>query len=37
MLRNTKVFDVKADADKTTVISSAEDKADRDDENDKAD
>lgn len=32
-----KVFDVKVDADKGTVISSAEDKADRDDDHDKQD
>ena len=32
-----KVFDVKVDADKGTVISSAEDKADRDDDHDKPD
>ena len=33
----TKVFDVKIDADKGTVISSAEDKADHDDDHDKQD
>jgi len=33
----TKVFDVKVDADKGTVISSTEDKNDRDDDEDKKD
>ncbi len=37
VVSGAKVFDVKVDADKATVISSTEDKADRDDENDKAD
>ena len=37
VVNGAKVFDVKVDADKATVISSAEDKADRDDENDKED
>jgi hypothetical protein len=32
-----KVFDVKVDAEKDTVIASIEDKADADDEDDKAD
>ncbi|WP_034296937.1 PepSY domain-containing protein [Herbaspirillum sp. RV1423] len=32
-----KVFDVKVDPDKGTVISSSEDKADRDDDHDKKD
>ena len=32
-----KVFDVKIDADKGTVVSSAEDTADRDDDHDKKD
>jgi len=37
VLSGAKVFDVRVDADKGTVISSAEDKADRDDEHDKQD
>ena len=37
VVSGTKVFDVRVDADKGTVISSAEDKAENDDENDKAD
>jgi uncharacterized membrane protein YkoI len=37
VISGTKVFDVKVDADKGTVISSAEDKADRDDDHDKQD
>ncbi len=37
VVSGTKVFDVKVDADKGTVISSAEDKADRDDDHDKQD
>ena len=37
VISGTKVFDVRVDADKGTVISSAEDTADRDDENDKKD
>ena len=37
VVRGAKVFDVKVDADKGTVISSAEDKADRDDDHDKRD
>ena len=37
VVSGAKVFDVKVDADKGTVISSAEDKADRDDDHDKQD
>ena len=37
VVSGTKVFDVRVDADKGTVISSAEDTADRDDEHDKRD
>ena len=37
VVSGAKVFDVKIDADKGTVISSAEDKADRDDEHDAKD
>ncbi|GAC1519133.1 MAG: hypothetical protein NVS3B11_17790 [Collimonas sp.] len=37
VVSGTKVFDVTVDADKGTVISSAEDKADRDDDHDKQD
>lgn len=37
VVSGAKVFDVRVDADKGTVISSAEDKADRDDEHDKQD
>ena len=37
VISGTKVFDVRVDADKGTVISSAEDTADRDDEHDKRD
>ena len=37
VVSGTKVFDVKVDSDKGTVISSAEDKADRDDDHDKQD
>ena len=37
VVTGSKVFDVKVDADKGTVISSTEDKADRDDEHDKDD
>ena len=37
VVSGTKVFDVKVDADKGTVISSAEDKADRVDDHDKKD
>lgn len=37
VVSGSKVFDVKVDADKGTVISSAEDKADRDDDHDKQD
>ena len=37
IISGTKVFDVRVDADKGTVISSAEDKADRDDAHDKKD
>jgi uncharacterized membrane protein YkoI len=34
---DSKVFDVKVDAEKGTVIASTEDKADADDDSDKAD
>ena len=37
VINGAKVFDVRVDADKGTVISSAEDKADRDDNQDKQD
>ena len=37
VVSGAKVFDVKVDADKGTVISSVEDKADRDDDHDKKD
>jgi len=37
VVSGAKVFDVKVDADKGTVISSAEDKADRDDDHDQQD
>ena len=37
VVKGAKVFDVRVDADKGTVISSAEDKADRDDDHDKQD
>ena len=37
VVSGAKVFDVRVDADKGTVISSAEDKADRDDYHDKQD
>jgi uncharacterized membrane protein YkoI len=37
VVSGTKVFDVRVDADKGTVISSAEDEADRDDDHDKQD
>lgn len=37
VVAGTKVFDVKIDADKGTVISSAEDKAERNDDHDKKD
>ncbi|MBC3886640.1 PepSY domain-containing protein [Undibacterium griseum] len=37
VVSGTKVFDVRVDADKGTVISSAEDKADHDDDHDKQD
>lgn len=37
VVSGAKVFDVRIDADKGTVISSAEDKADRDDDHDKQD
>ena len=37
VVTGSKVFDVKVDADKGTVISSSEDKADRDDDHDKDD
>ncbi|MCL6486075.1 MAG: PepSY domain-containing protein [Janthinobacterium lividum] len=37
VVSGAKVFDVKVDADKGTVISSAEDKADHDDDHDKQD
>jgi uncharacterized membrane protein YkoI len=37
VISGTKVFDVKVDADKGTVISSAEDKADRENEKDSQD
>lgn len=37
VVSGAKVFDVRVDADKGTVISSAEDKADHDDDQDKED
>ncbi len=37
VLAGAKVFDIRVDADKGTVISSVEDIADRDDDNDKKD
>jgi len=37
VVSGAKVFDVKVDADKGTVVSSAEDRADRDDDDDKRD
>ena len=37
VVSGSKVFDVRIDADKGTVISSAEDKADHDDDHDKQD
>lgn len=37
VVSGTKVFDVRVDADKGTLISSAEDKADHDDDHDKQD
>ncbi|MEO7105222.1 MAG: PepSY domain-containing protein, partial [Rhodoferax sp.] len=37
VVRGDKVFDVKVDADKGTIISSSEDKADSDDEHDERD
>ena len=37
VVSGAKVFDVRVDADKGTIISSAEDKADRDDDHDKED
>lgn len=37
VVSGTKVFDVRVDADKGTVISSAEDTADHDDDHDKPD
>ena len=37
VVNGAKVFDVKVDADKGTIISSAEDKADRDDDHDEQD
>ena len=37
VVSGAKVFDVRVDADRGTVISSAEDTADRDDEHDKKD
>ncbi len=37
VVNGSKVFDVKVDADKGTIISSAEDKADRDDDHDEKD
>ncbi len=37
VVSGAKVFDVRVDADKGTVISSAEDKADHDDDHDKQD
>jgi uncharacterized membrane protein YkoI len=37
VVSGAKVFDVKVDADKGTIISSVEDKADRDDDHDQKD
>lgn len=37
VVSGAKVFDIKVDADKGTIISSAEDKTDRDDDHDKQD
>ena len=37
VVSGAKVFDVKVDAEKGTIISSSEDKADRDDDHDKQD
>ena len=37
VVNGAKVFDVKVDADKGTIISSTEDKADRDDDRDEKD
>ena len=37
IISGAKVFDVRVDADKGTIISSAEDTADKDDDNDKKD
>ena len=37
VVSNAKVFDVRVDADKGTVISSVEDKSDHDDDHDKKD
>lgn len=37
VVSGAKVFDIRVDADKGTVISSAEDKADHDDDHDKQD
>ena len=37
VVRGAKVFDVRVDANKGTVVSSAEDKADHDDDHDKLD
>jgi uncharacterized membrane protein YkoI len=37
VVNGAKVFDVRVDADKGTIISSAEDKADHDDDHDKQD
>lgn len=37
IVSGAKIFDVKVDADKGTVVSSAQDTADRDDEHDKPD
>ena len=37
IVSGAKVFDVRVDADKGTVVSSAEDTADRDDDHDKTD
>ena len=37
VVTGSKVFDVKVDADKGTIISSTEDKADRDDDHDQDD
>ena len=37
MVSGDKVFDVKVDADKGTILSSAEDKVDRNDDHDEKD